>query len=88
MRGNLRAAMLLPYLRPDRGIMTCDISRIGGRCAADLSKRQGAVEMQTITQGYRGLSLLFSINWDRILYIATIVVALMAGAFVGSIGVN
>ncbi len=41
--------------------------------------------MQHIVQGYRGLSLLFNLNWDRIVYLATILVALMLGAFVGSL---
>ena len=33
--------------------------------------------MQTIANGYRGLHLLWDLNWDRLLYIATIAVALM-----------
>ena len=41
--------------------------------------------MQTIAQGYRGLSLLVDLNWDRLIYPATILFALMAGAFVGSL---
>ncbi|MGO4917424.1 hypothetical protein [Pseudogemmobacter sp. W21_MBD1_M6] len=41
--------------------------------------------MQTIHSGYRGLSLLVDLNWDRILYLATIVFALCAGAFFGSL---
>lgn len=41
--------------------------------------------MQQIVSGYRGLSLLVNINWDRLLYLATIAVALMAGAFIGSL---
>lgn len=41
--------------------------------------------MQTIVRGYRGLSVLVNVNWDRIIYLATIVVALLAGAFVGSL---
>jgi hypothetical protein len=41
--------------------------------------------MESIQSGYRGLSLLVDLNWDRILYIATIVGALMAGAFIGSL---
>lgn len=40
--------------------------------------------MQHIVSGYQGLSLLFNLNWDRILYLATILVALLAGAFLGS----
>jgi hypothetical protein len=41
--------------------------------------------MQTITAGYRGLSLLVDLNWDRLLYIATIIVALGLGAYLGSL---
>ena len=41
--------------------------------------------MHNITLGYRGFSLLLDVNWDRILYLATIAVALLAGAFVGSL---
>jgi len=41
--------------------------------------------MQQIVSGYRGLSLLWDVNWDRILYLATIAFALMAGAFIGSV---
>lgn len=41
--------------------------------------------MQAIQSSYRGLSLLMELNWDRALYIATIALALAAGAFVGSL---
>lgn len=41
--------------------------------------------MQSIQNGYVGLSLLFNLNWDRLLYVATIGFALLAGAFVGSL---
>lgn len=41
--------------------------------------------MQQIVTGYRGLSLLVNVNQDRILYLATIAVALAAGAFIGSL---
>ncbi|MEL6226869.1 MAG: hypothetical protein AAFR01_07605 [Pseudomonadota bacterium] len=41
--------------------------------------------MQTINAGYRGLSLLMLLNWDRALYIATIAGALWAGAWIGSL---
>lgn len=40
--------------------------------------------MQTIQAGYRGMSLLVSINWDRLLYLFTIVFALFFGAYLGS----
>ena len=39
--------------------------------------------MQMVFGGYRGLSLLFQLNWDHILYVATLLVSLMAGAFLG-----
>jgi hypothetical protein len=41
--------------------------------------------MQSIQTGYQGLSLLFNLNWDRLLYVATIIGALMAGAYLGSL---
>ncbi len=41
--------------------------------------------MELVHNGYRGLSLLFNLNWDRILYVGMIVLALCAGAFVGSL---
>jgi hypothetical protein len=41
--------------------------------------------MKTIVAGYRGLSLLMDLNWDRLLYLATIAGALLAGAFIGSL---
>lgn len=40
--------------------------------------------MQLIFSGYRSMNLLFDLNWDRILYFATIVAGLLAGAFLGS----
>ena len=41
--------------------------------------------MQTIHSGYRSLSLLVNLNWDRILYICTIIFALFFGAFLGTL---
>ena len=41
--------------------------------------------MQTIQAGYRSLSLLFDLNWDRILYVFAIVTALMTGAYIGTL---
>ncbi len=43
-------------------------------------------QMHTLIDGTRGLSLLMGLNWDRILYVATVCAALVAGAFVGSLG--
>lgn len=40
--------------------------------------------MHTLQQTYRGFSLMFALNSDRILYLATIAFALTAGAWVGS----
>ncbi len=37
--------------------------------------------MQTMDRRYRGLSLLMDLNWDRALYVATITLALGAGAW-------
>jgi len=41
--------------------------------------------MQTLQHSYRGLSLVMELNWDRILYVATISIALMAGAYIGTL---
>ena len=41
--------------------------------------------MQTINSGYRSLSLLVNLNWDRLLYVCTIIFALFFGAFIGSL---
>jgi len=35
--------------------------------------------------GYRIATLLLRLNWDRVLYFATVAVALWAGAFFGSL---
>ena len=41
--------------------------------------------MQHIVSGYRGFTLLVNLNWDRMLFLTTIVVALLAGGFIGSL---
>lgn len=41
--------------------------------------------MQTLHKGYRGLSLLVMLNSDRALYAATLVLALIAGAWLASL---
>ncbi len=41
--------------------------------------------MHTLHNGYRGLSLLVDVNWERLMYPAMIAMALAAGAFVGSL---
>lgn len=43
--------------------------------------------MQAIMKNTKGLGLLVNLNWDRLLYLATILVALGAGAFLGTLGV-
>ncbi|WP_268888882.1 hypothetical protein [Marimonas lutisalis] len=40
--------------------------------------------MDTIAKGARGLHLLWDLNWDRLLYIGTITIALLAGAYLGT----
>lgn len=40
--------------------------------------------MHTLERSYRGLSLVMELNWDLIIYMATIAVALLAGAWLGS----
>lgn len=41
--------------------------------------------MQAMHNGHSGLGLLMDLNWDRALYVATIALALGAGAWVGTI---
>lgn len=41
--------------------------------------------MQTFMAGTRGFGLLVQLNWDRIIYIGTILLALGAGAYVGTV---
>ena len=41
--------------------------------------------MQTISKGYRCLSVLMDLNWDRALYLCKIAFALCAGAYLGSL---
>ena len=40
--------------------------------------------MQVVLHGYRGLSLLVGLNWDRLFVLGTLIVGLLAGAFLGS----
>ena len=40
--------------------------------------------MQVVLNGYRSLSLLVGLNWDRLFVLGTIIVGLLAGAFLGS----
>ncbi|WP_323041775.1 hypothetical protein [Gemmobacter sp.] len=40
--------------------------------------------MQTLASGYRSLSLIVNLNWDRLFSLGTIVLGLLAGAFLGS----
>ncbi|MCT4559445.1 MAG: hypothetical protein N4A61_15455 [Pelagimonas sp.] len=40
--------------------------------------------MQTLTDGYRGMSLILTLNWDRILYLFTVGFALFMGAYLGA----
>ncbi len=40
--------------------------------------------MQMVRQGYRGLSFLVWLNADRIFTFGTVVVGLLAGAFLGT----
>jgi hypothetical protein len=41
--------------------------------------------MQTMIQGYRGLTLLVGLNWDRIFTVAIVIAGLLAGAFLGQV---
>lgn len=40
--------------------------------------------MQTLNAGYRGLSYLIGLNWDRILFVGAILSALGFAAYLGS----
>lgn len=40
--------------------------------------------MDHIHNGVRGISLLMDLNWDRLFFVGTILVGLLAGAFLGS----
>ena len=40
--------------------------------------------MQTVMKGYKGLSLLVWLNWDRMFTVGTVLVGLLAGAFLGT----
>lgn len=41
--------------------------------------------METVQHGYRGLSLLMDLNWDRLLFVGTITVGLGAGAWLATL---
>ena len=41
--------------------------------------------MQTLQNSYRGLSLIMELNWDRMLYLGTLALALMVGALLGGL---
>ncbi|MGL4310730.1 MAG: hypothetical protein ACRCSU_09600 [Paracoccaceae bacterium] len=41
--------------------------------------------MEMISSGYRGLSLLVGLNWDRLFYFTTIFAGLLAGSFIGTL---
>jgi len=38
--------------------------------------------MQTLTHGYRGVRVLMTLNWDRIIYTGALIGALYAGSYV------
>ena len=41
--------------------------------------------MAVLVKSYRGLGLMFELNWDRILYVVTISLSLLAGLYIGSL---
>jgi len=43
--------------------------------------------MEHIQQGYRGFTLLVDLNWDRLLYVGAIAVALGLSAYLASVAV-
>jgi len=40
--------------------------------------------MHRLENTYRGLSLVMGLNWDRLFFFGTIIVGLLAGAFLGT----
>lgn len=40
--------------------------------------------MQTVIKGYRGLSFLVGLNWDWVFSAGTMILGLLAGAFLGT----
>jgi hypothetical protein len=40
--------------------------------------------MRYISDGYRGMSVLIDVNWDRLLFPGAIVLALFAASFIAS----
>ncbi|MFA3915458.1 hypothetical protein [Ruegeria hyattellae] len=40
--------------------------------------------MQTLQHSYRGLSLLFELNWDRLLFVGALGAGLAMGAYLNS----
>lgn len=40
--------------------------------------------MQTVLESYRGARLLINVNWDLMFTLGTVVVGLLAGAFLGT----
>jgi hypothetical protein len=41
--------------------------------------------MQTVMEGYRGIRVLFNLNWDLMFTLGTVLAALVAGAFLGQV---
>ena len=41
--------------------------------------------MQAVMNGYRGLRLVVGLNWDRVFFFGTLIVGLLAGAFLGNV---
>lgn len=40
--------------------------------------------MQTVTNGYKGISVIMVVNADRIFTVGTMIAGLLAGAFIGT----
>lgn len=57
---------------------------IAGACYRLTQRNPKVHPMQTIIGGYRGLSLLVDLNWDRLLYLATIGGALFLYCYFGA----
>jgi hypothetical protein len=42
--------------------------------------------MQTLQDGYRAFGLLWDVNWDRLLFPSAILMGLLMGGFLGTLG--
>jgi hypothetical protein len=48
-------------------------------------RQEGTRSVDTIKTGYRGLSLLIDLNWDRFMSVGALLVGLLVGAWIISV---